>query len=59
MLGASYTFQRNEQVRVDPIDGHVSPRAQLWIDVFGVTVVVPPACISFSGLSWTSLYIPC
>ena len=58
MLGASYTFQRNEHVRVDLIYGHVSPRAQLWIDVFGVIVFLLPACILFAWLSWVSLFIP-
>lgn len=33
MLGASYTFQRNEHVRVDLVYGHVSERKQLSIDV--------------------------
>jgi TRAP-type mannitol/chloroaromatic compound transport system permease small subunit len=58
MLGASYTFQRNEHVRVDLIYGHVSPRAQLWIDVFGVIVFLLPACVLFAWLSWISLFMP-
>ena len=58
MLGASYTFQRNEHVRVDLIYGHVSERAQLWIDVFGIIVFLFPACILFAWLSWESLFMP-
>lgn len=58
MLGASYTFQRNEHVRVDLIYGHVSPGAQLWIDVFGVIVFLLPACVLFAWLSWISLFMP-
>jgi TRAP-type mannitol/chloroaromatic compound transport system permease small subunit len=58
MLGASYTFQRNEHVRVDLIYGHVSERKQLWIDVFGIIVFLFPACILFAWLAWYSLFMP-
>jgi TRAP-type mannitol/chloroaromatic compound transport system permease small subunit len=58
MLGASYTFQRNEHVRVDLVYGHVSERTQLWIDVFGIIFFLFPACILFAWLSWTSLFLP-
>lgn len=58
MLGASYTFQKNEHVRVDLIYGHVSKRAQLWIDVFGVIAFLLPACILFTWLSWKALFLP-
>lgn len=58
MLGASYTFQKNEHVRVDLIYGHVSERAQRWIDIFGVIVFLLPACVLFTYLSWISLFMP-
>lgn len=58
MLGASYTFQRNEHVRVDLVYGQLSARAQLWVDVFGVIVFLLPACILFAWLSWISLFMP-
>ncbi|MES2127634.1 MAG: TRAP transporter small permease subunit [Pseudomonadota bacterium] len=58
MLGASYTFQRNEHVRVDLIYGHVSERARLWIDVFGIIFFLLPPCILFAWLSWNSLFLP-
>jgi len=58
MLGASYTFQKNEHVRVDLIYGHVSERAQRWIDIFGVLFFLLPACILFAWLSWISLFMP-
>jgi TRAP-type mannitol/chloroaromatic compound transport system permease small subunit len=58
MLGASYTFQKNEHVRVDLVYGHVPERVQLWIDVFGVIVFLLPACILFSWLSWKVLFVP-
>lgn len=58
MLGASFTFQKNEHVRVDLVYGHVSERAQYWIDVFGVIVFLLPACILFAWLSWKVLFLP-
>jgi TRAP-type mannitol/chloroaromatic compound transport system permease small subunit len=58
MLGTSYTFQKNEHVRVDLIYGHVSERAQLWIDVFGIVFFLFPSCILFTWLSWKSLFLP-
>ena len=58
MLGASYTFQRNEHVRVDLIYGHVSERKQLWIDVFGIIFFLLPACLLFAWLAWYSLFLP-
>lgn len=58
MLGASYTFQRNEHVRVDLIYGHVSERKQMWIDVFGIIFFLFPACILFTWLAWYSLFLP-
>lgn len=58
MLGASYTFQKNEHVRVDLIYAHVSERAQLWIDIFGIVFFLFPSCILFSWLAWKSLFLP-
>ncbi|MNR90938.1 2,3-diketo-L-gulonate TRAP transporter small permease protein YiaM [compost metagenome] len=58
MLGASYTFQKNEHVRVDLVYGHVSERRQRWIDIFGIVVFLLPACILFTYLSWISLFMP-
>ena len=58
MLGASYTLQKNEHVRVDLIYGHVSERARIWIDIFGITLFLLPACLLFAWLSWKSLFLP-
>lgn len=58
MFGASYTFQKNEHVRVDLIYGHVSERARLCIDIFGVIFFLLPACLLFTWLSWKTLFIP-
>ena len=45
-------------MRVDLIYGHVSERAQRWIDIFGVLFFLLPACILFAWLSWISLFMP-
>ncbi|NUA25433.1 TRAP transporter small permease subunit [Cupriavidus basilensis] len=58
MFGASYTFQRNEHVRVDLIYGNVSERAQHWIDIFGIVFFLLPSCVLFAWLSWESLFLP-
>lgn len=58
MLGAPYTFQKNEHVRVDLIYGHVSERTKHWIDTFGVIFFLLPACILFTWLSWKTLFLP-
>ena len=52
MLGASYTLQKNEHVRVDVIYGNVSTRAQLWIDILGGIVFLLPATIIIGWMSW-------
>ena len=58
MLGASYTLKRNEHVRVDLIYSRLSDRARLWVDLFGFTFFLMPACVLFTWLSWTSLFYP-
>jgi TRAP-type mannitol/chloroaromatic compound transport system permease small subunit len=56
MLGASYTLQRNEHVRVDIVFLNLSERGQLWIDVLGAVFFLLPACIILGWLSWPFFY---
>jgi TRAP-type mannitol/chloroaromatic compound transport system permease small subunit len=58
MLGAAYTLKRNEHVRVDLIYSHLSDRGRLWVDIFGLTCFLMPACLLFTWLSWTTLFHP-
>lgn len=58
MLGASHTLRQNGHVRVDLIYGHVSDRARLWIDTFGLILFLLPACALFAWLSWKTLFLP-
>ena len=56
LLGASYTLKLNEHVRVDLIYAHVSPRARLWIDVFGIVFFLLPATIILTDMTWPFFY---
>jgi TRAP-type mannitol/chloroaromatic compound transport system permease small subunit len=51
LLGASLTLKKNEHVRVDLIYGAASPRGKLLIDIFGLIVLLLPACIFLTWLS--------
>ena len=52
LLGAAHTLRHNEHVRVDLIYAHVSPRARLWIDVFGLICFLLPATIILIDMTW-------
>jgi TRAP-type mannitol/chloroaromatic compound transport system permease small subunit len=53
MFGASYTFKRNEHVRVEIIYLMLSERGQLWLDLIGTLLFLIPACLLLSYLSWS------
>lgn len=52
LLGAAYTLKVNEHVRVDLIYAHVSPRARIWIDIFGLVFFMLPATIILVDMTW-------
>lgn len=52
LLCAAYVLKKNEHIRIDVIAGHLSPRAQNWIDVFGLLVFLLPMVILTLYLSW-------
>ncbi len=52
LFGAGYTLLRNEHVRIDIIQGRLSPRAQNWIDVVGIVLFLMPMSIIIMWLSW-------
>ncbi len=52
LFGAGYTLLRNEHVRIDIIQGRLSPRAQNWIDVIGIVLFLWPMSIIIMYLSW-------
>lgn len=52
LLGAAYTLQRNEHVRIDVVAGRFSKRAQTWIDVFGTVFFLLPVSLLILWFSW-------
>ena len=52
MLGASYTLERNEHVRVDLVYGSVGPRVRLWIDIFGLVFFLLPGMVLLTWMTW-------
>jgi TRAP-type mannitol/chloroaromatic compound transport system permease small subunit len=52
LFGAGYTLLRNEHVRIDIIQGRLSPRAQNIIDVLGIVLFLMPMSVIILWLSW-------
>jgi len=51
MVGAAYTLQQEEHVRVDVFYRTMSARHRAWVDAIGVVVFVWPLCLL---LAWKS-----
>src|SRR5947199_4717359 len=51
MFGASYTFRRNEHVRVEIFYVMLSERGQLWLDLIGTLFFLIPSCVLLGYLS--------
>src|ERR1700755_2257883 len=45
MFGSSYTFKRNEHVRVEILYLMLSERGQLWLDMICTLFFMIPACL--------------
>lgn len=52
MFGASYTFKRNEHIRVEIFYMVLSERGRLWLDLIGTLFFLIPTCLLLSYLSW-------
>ena len=52
MLGAAYTLNRNEHVRVDLVYGRLSTRAQVWVDIVGGLLFLLPAMAIMAWTAW-------
>ena len=52
MLGAAYTLQAEEHVRVDVFYRNMSERRRAWVDLVGVLVFLLPLCVF---LAWNSV----
>jgi TRAP-type mannitol/chloroaromatic compound transport system permease small subunit len=51
MLGAAYTLQAEEHVRVDVLYRTMSERRRAWVDLVGVIIFLLPVCLF---LGWNS-----
>jgi TRAP-type mannitol/chloroaromatic compound transport system permease small subunit len=49
---AGYALLHNQHVRIDVISGHLSKRAQAWIDVVGTVLFLLPMAVTIMWLSW-------
>jgi TRAP-type mannitol/chloroaromatic compound transport system permease small subunit len=56
MFGASYTFKKNEHVRVEILYLMLSKRGQLWLDMIGTLCFLIPSCLLLAYLSWPFFY---
>jgi len=44
MVGAAYTLQQEEHVRVDIFYREMSPKGRAWVDLIGISVFLLPLC---------------
>src|ERR1700730_14867095 len=56
MFGASYTFKRNEHVRVEIFYLFLTERGQLWLDLIGKLFFPILSCRLLASLSWPFFY---
>ena len=56
MFGASYTFKKNEHVRVEILYLMLSERGQLWLDMIGTLFFLIPSCLHLAYLTWPFLH---
>jgi TRAP-type mannitol/chloroaromatic compound transport system permease small subunit len=46
LLAAGYTLLNGEHVKIDVVYHQLSPRKQIWIDIFGFVVFLTPVCFA-------------
>ncbi|MEO7728633.1 MAG: TRAP transporter small permease subunit [Burkholderiales bacterium] len=49
---AGYTLLHNQHIRIDVVTGHLSKRAQAWIDIFGTLFFLLPMAVTVMWLAW-------
>ncbi|HZR68572.1 MAG TPA: TRAP transporter small permease subunit [Burkholderiales bacterium] len=52
LLCSGYTFLHNEHIRIDVVSGHLSRRAQVWIDIICTILFMLPMTGYIVWLSW-------
>lgn len=57
MVGAAYTLQQDEHVRVDIFYRGMSRRRRAWIDLLGTLLFLLPLCVFLGYKSWDFVVI--
>lgn len=52
MLGAAFTLECDQHVRVDVFYREMSPSRKAWVDLLGVLLLLAPLCVFFIWASW-------
>ena len=52
MVGAAYTLQQDEHVRVDIFYRDMSPRRRAWVNLLGTLLFLLPVCAFLGYKSW-------
>lgn len=52
LLGAAYTLQQNEHVRVDIFYSQWSPKRKAWVNLLGTLLFLIPFCLLVLYFSW-------
>lgn len=52
MVGAAYTLQQDEHVRVDIFYRDMSERRRAWVDLLGALLFLLPLCVFLGYKSW-------
>jgi TRAP-type mannitol/chloroaromatic compound transport system permease small subunit len=52
LLGAAYTLQQNEHVRVDIFYSQWSPKRKAWVNLLGTLLFLLPFCVLVLYFSW-------
>ena len=52
MLGAAYTLQQEEHVRVDIFYRNMSERGRAWVNLLGASFFIFPMCVFFVWAAW-------
>ncbi len=47
LLGAAYTLQEGEHVRVDVLYRRMTPRGRAWVEIVGALALLVPTCLYF------------
>lgn len=55
LLGAGWVLREDGHVRVDVIFARLSARAQAWINILGITLLLVPFCLFTLWVSWPSV----